>query len=218
MRARFDAVIFDCDGVLVDSEPVTCGVLAQMLRELGADITDAQTIERFVGKTVREETATIEAMIGGPIPGHWYPQFLQRRDAALADSVTAVPGIAELIQAVRAAGFAHAVASGADRGKMRVTLGRTGLLEQLMPHVYGADQVERSKPHPDVYLLAARSLGIAPNRCLVIEDTPTGTRAGVAAGATVLGFCARMEPRKLLAAGASMVFDDMAQLRQLLAH
>jgi HAD superfamily hydrolase (TIGR01509 family) len=216
MRARFDAVIFDCDGVLVDSEPVTCGVLAQMLRELGADISDAQTIERFVGKTVREETATIEAMIGGPIPDHWYPQFLQRRDAALAESVTAVPGIAELIAAVQAAGFAHAVASGADRGKMRVTLGRTGLLDRLMPHVYGSDQVQRSKPHPDVYLLAARSLGVAPERCLVVEDTPTGTRAGVAAGATVVGYCARNDPRGLLAAGAAMVFDDMTRLAALL--
>jgi beta-phosphoglucomutase-like phosphatase (HAD superfamily) len=108
------------------------------------------------------------------------------------------------------------VASGADRGKMRVTLGRTGLLERLQPHVYGSDQVARSKPHPDVYLLAARSLGVPPARCLVVEDTPTGTRAGVAAGATVVGYCARNEPRSLLGAGATMVFDDMARLASLL--
>ena len=121
-----------------------------------------------------------------------------------------------MLDTARAHGFSHAVASGADRGKMRITLGRTGLLERLQPHVYGADQVERSKPHPDVYLLAARGLGIDPARCLVIEDTPTGTRAGQAAGATVLGYCGRTDPRLLLAAGATMVFDDMRRLAELL--
>ena len=216
MIGRFDAILFDCDGVLVDSEPVTCAVLGLMLREIGADITDEQTIERFVGKTVREETAAIEALIGGPIPAHWYPDFLRRRDAALADSVVAVAGIESVLDAARHARPPHAVASGADRGKMRVTLGRTGLLERLQPHVYGSDQVERSKPHPDVYLLAARSLGVPPARCLIVEDTPTGTRAGVTAGATVVGYCARNDPRGLLAAGAAMVFDDMTRLAALL--
>ncbi len=212
MRHRFDAILFDCDGVLVDSEPTTVGVLAAMLRELGAEISDEQAMQRFVGKSVREEVDTIEAMIGGRIPEGWYPSFMARRDQALADSVEAVARIEQVLAVAHEHGFAQAVASGADRGKMRVTLGRTGLLERLQPHIYGADQVERSKPHPDVYLLAARGLGVEPHRCLVIEDTPTGTRAGVAAGATVLGYCARNEPAGLLGAGASMVFDDMAKL------
>lgn len=216
MRQRFDAILFDCDGVLVDSEPTTCAVLATMLRELGADISADETMRRFVGKSVREEVQAIEALIGQPIPDGWYQQFMRRRDEALAVSVEAVAGVAHVLDTAQAHGFSHAVASGADRGKMRITLGRTGLLERLQPHVYGADQVERSKPHPDVYLLAARGLGIDPTRCLVIEDTPTGTRAGLAAGATVLGYCGRTDPRQLLAAGATMVFDDMRRLAELL--
>jgi len=167
---------------------------------------------------VREEVGMIESLIGGPIPEGWYPQFTRRRDEALALAVDAVPGIHAVLDAVAALGLAHAVASGADRGKMRVTLGRTGLLARLQPHIYGADQVERSKPHPDVYLLAASGLGVDPARCLVVEDTPTGTRAGVAAGATVLGYCARIEAASLLSAGATMVFDDMAQLARLLGR
>ena len=217
MRQRFDAILFDCDGVLVDSEPTTIGVITTMLCEIGADIGFEETMQRFMGKTVREEVADIEALIGGPIPAHWYTDFLVRRDQALAQSVEAVPGIGAVLDAAVASGFAHAVASGADRGKMRITLGRTGLLDRLQPHIYGSDQVERSKPHPDVYLLAARSLQVPPARCLVIEDSATGTRAGVAAGATVLGYCAHTDPRSLLAAGASLVFDDMARLARLIA-
>jgi len=107
------------------------------------------------------------------------------------------------------------VASGADRAKMRVTLGASGLLAQFAQRMFGADQVERSKPAPDVYLLAAGALGVSPSRCVVVEDTPTGTRAGVAAGAAVLGYCAASDPGALLAAGAHGVFDDMRQLPAL---
>lgn len=216
MRHRFDAILFDCDGVLVDSEATTNAVLAAMLRELGADISDAETLRRFVGKSLREEGATVQALTGQPMPEGWYQSFTERRNAALATTVEAVPGIESVLDAASALGFSQAVASGADRGKMRVTLGRTGLLGRLQPHIYGSDQVERSKPHPDVYLLAAQGLGIAPERCLVIEDSPTGTQAGVAAGATVLAYCAHGDPRSLLAAGATMVFDDMARLARLL--
>lgn len=216
MRHRFDAILFDCDGVLVDSEATTNAVLATMLRELGADISDAETLRRFVGKSLREEGAAVQALTGQPIPEGWYQSFTERRNAALATTVEAVLGIESVLDAASALGLRQAVASGADRGKMRVTLGRTGLLARLQPHIYGSDQVERSKPYPDVYLLAAQGLGLAPARCLVVEDSPTGTRAGVAAGATVLAYCAHSDPRSLLAAGAAMVFDDMAQLASLL--
>ncbi len=212
MRTRFAAVLFDCDGVLVDSEPVTNAVLARMIGELGARLTLEETMRHFVGKAVREELETIERLTGRPVPEGWYAQFVQRRDAALALEAPEVPGVAGVLAHLREAGVPHAVASGADRGKMRITLGRNRLLEHLEPHVYGADQVERSKPHPDVYLLAARGLGVDPRHCLVVEDTPTGTLAGVAAGATVFGYCARSDPRALLRAGAAMVFDDMQRL------
>jgi len=235
---QVDALILDCDGVLVDSEPITNRVLTEMLHELGLSFTLEQTLRTFMGRSLRVELSIIEALIGRPLPAGWYAGFAQRRDTALAREVRAVPGVAEVIDALAASGLPHAVASGADRAKMRVTLGATGLLRrfetdaaQAIAHapgyateappgsrLFGADMVEQPKPAPDVYLLAARSLGVAPARCVVVEDTPTGTTAGVAAGMTVLGFCAHTEPRDLLAAGASAVFDDMRRLPALIAR
>jgi beta-phosphoglucomutase-like phosphatase (HAD superfamily) len=236
---RVDAVIFDCDGVLVDSEPITNRVLTAMLNEIGLGFSIEQTMRTFIGKSLRDELDIIEKLAGRPLPPDWYAGFAARRDAALAREVKAVPGIADVLDALDAAATPHAVASGADRSKMRVTLGATGLLGRFEtdaarilassagargPHVvpgsrlFGADMVERAKPAPDVYLLAARAIGADAARCAVIEDTPTGTAAGVAAGATVLGFCAHTDPRALLAAGAAAVFDDMRRLPALLAH
>ncbi|HOA94977.1 MAG TPA: HAD family phosphatase [Quisquiliibacterium sp.] len=213
---RFDAVLFDCDGVLVDSEPITNRVLADMLGELGARLSLEETIRTFVGKAVWQEFALIGELTGRPVPEGFYDEYKRRRDDALRDTIEAVPGIEAVFDACASAGLPVAVASGAERAKMHITLGRTGLLPRLDPHVYGADQVARSKPHPDVYLLAAGGLRVDPARCLVIEDTPTGTQAGVAAGATVFGYCAANDPRALLGAGATMVFDDMRRLADLL--
>jgi beta-phosphoglucomutase-like phosphatase (HAD superfamily) len=239
---RVDAVIFDCDGVLVDSEPITNRVLTDLLGELGLHFTLEQTMRTFMGKALREELSIIEALAGRRLPPDWYAGFVARRDAALAREVGAVPGIAHALDALERMGVPYAVASGADRAKMRLTLGTTGLLprfespgaallaaappgttgHRVSPvtgsRLFGADMVERAKPAPDVYLLAARALGVDPARCLVVEDTPTGTAAGVAAGATVFGYCAHTEPRGLLAAGAGAVFDDMRRLPAFLSH
>jgi beta-phosphoglucomutase-like phosphatase (HAD superfamily) len=241
---RVDGVLFDCDGVIVDSEPITNGVLTAMLNELGLGFTLEQTMRTFMGKALRDELDIIERLAGRRLPPDWYAGFAARRDEALAREVRAVPGVEGVLDALEAAGVPHAVASGADRAKMRVTLGATGLLDRFetgqarlialarpavspgsgpfpppVPgsRLFGADMVERAKPSPDVYLLAARALGLDAARCAVIEDTPTGTAAGVAAGATVLGYCAHTDPRALLAAGASAVFDDMRRLAALLA-
>jgi beta-phosphoglucomutase-like phosphatase (HAD superfamily) len=239
---RVEAVIFDCDGVLVDSEPITNRVLTDMLGELGLNFSVEQTMRTFMGRALRDELAIIEALAGRRLPPDWYAGFTARRDAALAREVLAVPGIEQALDALAQRGVPFAVASGADRAKMRVTLGTTGLLARFESpaaalraapppgatghgvapvagsRLYGADMVERAKPAPDVYLLAARALGVDPARCLVVEDTPTGATAGVAAGATVFGYCAHTDPRALLAAGAAAVFDDMRRLPSLLTH
>jgi HAD superfamily hydrolase (TIGR01509 family) len=213
------AVILDCDGVLVDSEPITNRVLAGMLNELGLNFTVEQTMRTFVGKSLRDELAIIEGLIGRPLPHDWYGGFVARRDAALAREVTAVPHVATVLDTLAAAGVPHAVASGADRAKMRLTLGTCGLLARFAPGLLiGADLVERSKPAPDVYLYAARALGVSAARCIVIEDTPTGTAAGVAAGALVLGYSSHGDARALFEAGATAVFHDMRRLAALLAH
>lgn len=212
---KFDMVAFDCDGVLVDSEPVTCGVLADMLGELGWRISLEETISTFVGRLVRDEIPMIEQRIGRAAPADFYQQFVARRDAALREGIAPVRNIAAAIASLDASGMKFCVASGADRAKMQLTLGKTGLLPWFEGRMFSGLEVPRTKPAPDVYLHAARVMGVAPERCLVIEDTPTGIRAGRDAGMAVYGYAERMDAQLLLEAGAERVFDDMAQLPAL---
>lgn len=211
-----DGVIFDCDGVLVDSEPLTNRLLATMLGELGHPVSVETAHRMFVGRSLADDMVEIEKLTGRPLPRGWQAEYLERRNALLAAEIVAVPGVEAVLARLAHAGVPVAVASGAERAKMAITLGATGLDRYLGGRVFGADQVARAKPAPDVYLLAMRETGLNPSRTVVIEDTPTGTRAGVAAGATVLGFCERNDPRGLLDAGAAAVFAAMVELPRLL--
>jgi HAD superfamily hydrolase (TIGR01509 family) len=213
--SHFDLIIFDCDGVLVDSEIPTNTVLRDMVNELGGNITLADSMNQFMGHSVADaySQALIEKMTGGKPPADFYEQFLIRRDNALREHVTPIPHIADVLPALR---LPYAVASGAETAKMHLTLGKTGLMQFFKPErLFGKDLVKHSKPAPDVYLLAAKMCGADPKRCVVVEDTASGTTAGVAAGMTVLGYCAMTPPEKLLAAGASAVFNDMRRLPML---
>ncbi len=216
LMRKFEMVAFDCDGVLVDSEPITCGVLADMLTELGWQISLEETIRTFVGRLVRDETAMIEARIGKPLPRDFYEQFVARRNVGLESGIIAVRNVKTVLEVLAARKLPFCVASGADRAKMRLTLGRTGLLPWFEGKMFSGMEVPRTKPAPDVYLLAAQTMDVAPSRCVVVEDTPTGIAAGVAAGMTVFGYAERMDPQLLRDAGAVEVFDDMAQLPELL--
>jgi HAD superfamily hydrolase (TIGR01509 family) len=213
--ARFDMIAFDCDGVLVDSEPITNGVLAEMLNELGWEISIEETVRTFVGRLVRDEAATIEARIGKPLPSDFYENFVARRNAGLEAGVAPVRNIKAAVETLAARNMPFCVASGADRAKMQLTLGRTGLLPWFEGRMFSGMEVARTKPAPDVYLLAAQTMKMDPARCVVIEDTPTGIAAGLAAGMTVFGYAERTDPQLLRAAGAVHVFDDMALLPEL---
>lgn len=216
-RSDLQAVVFDCDGVLVDSERITNGVIAQMLREQGLQIDTEGSMALFMGKTVKELLPAIEQMTGKPLPGDWYNEFLRRRDVGLSTQVEPIAGIAEVIAHLQAYALPFAVASGADRPKMRLTLGRCELLPHFEPVMFGRDMVANGKPAPDVYNMAMDHLGVSPAQVVVIEDTPTGTTAGVAAGAVVYGYAAMSDPDALRAAGASRIFTDMRQLPAMLA-
>lgn len=216
----FDAILFDCDGVLVDSEPLVNRLIWQMLNELGIDISLEDSTKRFLGKAIREELDAIAAMRGAPLPPNWLSTFHARRNALLEAEVQAVPHVADAIEALSALGLPMAVASGADRMKVELQLNRTGLIRRFQPtdaRIFSATEVEHSKPAPDVYLLAARRLGVAPSRCVVIEDSPTGVTAGHTAGMTVLAYAGRNAPGPLIAAGATRTFTDMRHLPALLA-
>jgi len=219
----FDAVLFDCDGVLVDSELITNRVLAQMLGELGWSISVEETMRLFIGKLVRDEAARIEANTGVAITEEWLVQFRERRNAALERELVEVNGAPAAVRALHEALDGRiAVASGADRHKVEMQLKKTGMLEYFEGRVFSGHEMPRSKPFPDVYLAAAKGLGVDPRRCAVVEDTITGATAGVAAGATVFGYApaslSHSTPDGLREAGVALVFEDMEQLPALLAQ
>nr|WP_255568865.1 HAD family phosphatase [Comamonas sp. NLF-1-9] len=220
---RFDAVLFDCDGVLVDSEAITNGVLCQMLNEAGWALSPQQCLEIFIGKAVRSQAALIARETGRPLTDAWMAQFYARRNARLQAELQAVEGAIAAVQAVHGLlGGRIACASGADLAKVQMQLAKVGLSGYFGVHVFSGHDLARSKPAPDVYLAAAASLGVAPERCLVVEDTTTGVRAGVDAGATVLGLCrahgAVNTARQLQDAGVADIITHMAQLPAWLAR
>jgi HAD superfamily hydrolase (TIGR01509 family) len=218
---HFDAVLFDCDGVLADSEPITNGVLRDMLAERGWSLTVDECMLQFVGKAVSDEAALIEQKTGVAVTEDWLASFRSRRNMALQTQVTAIPNVMDAVHRIHAGhGGRIACASGADRFKVEFMLGQLGLQRYFEQRVFSGHEMPRSKPHPDVYLAAAAALAALPTRCAVVEDTLTGVHAGVAAGATVFAYVPRtshhVDAGALRQAGAHHVFDDMALLPGLL--
>lgn len=213
----FDAVLFDCDGVLVDSESITNRVLCTMLNEAGWAISQGDCTRDFIGKTVRSQAAVIEAHTGKPLTDAWMAEFYERRNAALRAELVAIGGALEAVRQIHALCSGRiACASGADRAKVEMQLAKVGMAPYFDSRVFSGHELPRSKPFPDVYLAAAQALGVAPGRCLVVEDTVTGVQAGVAAGATVWGYFpadqGHASAEQLLEAGASCVFGHMGEL------
>lgn len=214
---KFDAVLFDCDGVLVDSEAITCGVLRDMLEERGWALTLQQCMDIFVGNTVTDKRSDIEARTGLPLTQDWLMGFRDRRNAALVADIQAIPNIHQAVRDLHLATNGRiACASGADRFKVEMMLKQVGLADYFAGNIFSGHEMPRSKPHPDVYLAAAAHLGVDPLRCAVVEDTATGVRAGVAAGATVFGYAPTGAGQALLDAGAHGLFGDMADLHGVL--
>ena len=213
MTTRFDLVIFDCDGVLVDSERITNQVFCAMLNELGVAVTLDDMFERFVGLSMPQCITLITELRGASPPDWFVPELRKRAGEALKTQITPIPGIAD---ALKELSIPYCVASSGDHEKIRLTLGTTGLLKFFENKIFSAMDVERPKPAPDVFLLAAHRLGAEPNRCAVVEDTPTGVSAAIAAGMYVFGYSANTPPHRLKQAGAHQLFSDMSLFPALL--
>lgn len=199
-------VIFDCDGVLVDSEPISNRVLAEMLAEEGLKVTPEQARRDYQGLLLREVVAHAQQALGRTLPAGWTERYERRRDAAFAAELRAVPHAREAVRAVRAAGIGACVASQGRLRKTRFSLSTTGLLELFAEEeLFSAEALARGKPHPDLFLHAAAAMGAHPQRCVVVEDTPSGVAAGVAAGMRVLGYGADGDGAALRAEGAEIV-------------
>jgi HAD superfamily hydrolase (TIGR01509 family) len=222
MTLKFDAVLFDCDGVLVDSEPITNGVLRDMLEESGWALSNDECMRLFIGKAVKDEAALIEAHTGRPLTQEWLDEFRGRRNEGLVEGLLPIRGALEAVAQIHTLYQGRiACASGADRFKVDLQLEKCGLMPYFQGHIFSGHELPRSKPAPDVYLAAAASLGVDPKRCAVVEDTVTGVMAGVAAGATVFGYsppeAGHDAPDALLKAGAVRIFTEMNELLTLLA-
>ena len=215
IAARPELIVFDCDGVLVDSEPIANRVMAEAVTALGWSLTTADCIVRFKGHHFDTVIAAVEARLGRPVPGDWIPDLRAATHAAFERELRPVPGVIALLDVVAASGTATCVASQGPLEKMAISLGVTGLRARFEDRIFSAYQVERGKPHPDLFLFAAETMAVAPERCVVIEDSPLGVTAALAAGMSVLGFAPEGDGADLAAAGAEL-FRDMAELPGLL--
>ena len=213
---RPELVIFDCDGVLVDTERLTIVVEARVLTELGWPITEAEVVERWMGKSSATQLADLEAHLG--VEGTRL--FDERTTAELHDTfdreLTAVDGVMALLDRLEAAGLATCVASSGTHERMRRTLGLTGLHDRFPGRIFSGTEVAHGKPAPDLFLHAAERTGVAPSRCVVIEDSVYGVQAGVAAGMTVYGFAGGLTARDALTEAGAVVFDRMLDLAGVL--
>lgn len=211
-------VIFDCDGVLVDSERLTHQVVVDMLAEQGVALGFDEAVDRFIGMSMANGLVQLKALLGGELPADFLPEMGRRTRAAFRAGLVAVPGVEAVLDGLQRP---FCVASNGNHAKVNFTLGHTGLLPRFKGHatarIFTADDVAHPKPAPDLFLLAARTLGALPAHTTVVEDTPTGVAAARAAGMRVIGFAAMTPAGRLQAAGADAIAHDMATVARLLA-
>jgi HAD superfamily hydrolase (TIGR01509 family) len=209
----FDLIIFDCDGVLVDSERLSIRVDAIFLERLGWPMSSDEIVERWVGRSDADMRAEIEEHIGGPIPGDIDEEFSRIYRETFDRELMAVDGIREALDAITTP---RCVASSGGHEKIRRSLALTGLTDYFGDRIFSATDVAHGKPAPDLFLLAARSLGAEPGRCAVVEDSVHGVEAALAAGMRAFAYAGGVTPAERLARPGAVVFDDMRELPGLL--
>ncbi|HLY51245.1 MAG TPA: HAD family hydrolase [Solirubrobacteraceae bacterium] len=213
MAVRTELVIFDCDGVLIDSERLAVKVDVRELRELGWPLSEAEVIERFMGRSDRDTQAAIEAHLGRKLPTGWVKRLELLYEQAFAAELAPVEGVVEALERIT---LPTCVASSGTHRYLRYTLGLTGLYERFAGRIFSAEDVARGKPAPDLFLHAAERMGAEPAGCMVVEDSRPGVEAARAAGMRALAFGGGLTPAKLLAGPSTIVFDAMRELPRLL--
>jgi HAD superfamily hydrolase (TIGR01509 family) len=199
-------VIFDCDGVLVDSEPISNAVLAASLTTAGLPTSADEALREYKGMLLADVRARAEQLLGRPLPDGLLDDFERDREQAFRASLQAVPGAREVVRAVQAAGVGACVASQGKLEKTELTLMLAGLRDLFADEaLFSAYQVQRGKPHPDLFWHAAATMGADPEDCAVVEDTVIGVTAAAAAGMRVFGYAAAEDPAALRAAGAQTI-------------
>jgi HAD superfamily hydrolase (TIGR01509 family) len=209
-------VIFDCDGVLVDSERLAVVLESEMLAVLGWRLTRAEVIERFMGRSAAYMLSEVERWLGHPLPDGWAEDWDERYRQKLAAELEPVDGIVEALEQIT---LLTCVASSSEHDHLRRNLRTVGLYDRFEGRIFSASEVENGKPAPDLFLHAALRMGVEPAGCVVVEDSRYGVQAGRAAGMHVLAYAGGgMTPVEALAGPDTTVFDDMRQLPELLAN
>ncbi len=203
-RLPVQLVIFDCDGVLVDSEGPSNRAVAEEVTKLGWEMDEAESMRQFVGFRLEAMPAVIAARIGRDVPQGWVEAIRARLIAVLAAELELMPGVADALAAIKAMGLPIRVASNSSMREMEAKFSRTGLMH-LFPRAHSADDVGRGKPAPDVFLSAAAAESVPPGACVVIEDSVPGTQAAVAAGMACLCLVPQGDGAAQLAAGGTII-------------
>lgn len=213
MTSPIELVIFDCDGVLVDSERLALRINVALGAELGWPMSEREIVNRFLGRSHASVWELLAARLGPRVADRWEERYARLLDEAIDAELTEVDGVSEALAAI---GTPNCIASSGSHAKMRRTLGHTGLYERFAGRIFSATEVARGKPAPDLFLHAAARMGVDPAACAVVEDSQYGVRAARAAGMRAFGYAGGLTPAAWLAGPGTVVFDDMRTLPTLL--
>ncbi|WP_327307906.1 HAD family hydrolase [Streptomyces sp. NBC_01298] len=207
-------MIFDCDGVLVDSERIAARVQVALGAEFGWPLTEAEVVDRFIGRSSLSIREQITDRLGPEVAARWWDRFEELHREAVDSGLSPVEGLPQALDAIT---LPVCVASSGSHEKMRHTLGRTGLYPRFAGRIHSATEVARGKPAPDLFLYAAERMGVDPAACAVVEDSRPGVQAARAAGMRACGYAGGLTAADRLEGPGTVVFDDMRQLPALLA-
>ncbi|MGH2889026.1 MAG: HAD family hydrolase [Solirubrobacteraceae bacterium] len=213
MPASPELVIFDCDGVLVDSEPIAVAIDALILKHYGLALSETEIVERFVGRSPPAMTEFIEARLGRALPAGWHEQFSPMFERAFEAELHPVDGIEDALARIE---MRTCVASSSNPRELERKLRLTGLYERFAGRIFSAAEVANGKPAPDLVLHAARRMGVEPAGCVVVEDSRHGVAAARAAGMHVFAYAGGVTPGGALRGPRTTVFDEMRELPELL--
>ncbi|WP_329499393.1 HAD family hydrolase [Kitasatospora herbaricolor] len=214
MIKPIELVIFDCDGVLVDSERIAVRVQVALGAELGWPLTEEEVIERFIGRSTAAIGEQVADRLGADTAALWSARFEELHRVAVDTGLAPVDGITEALEAIT---LPSCIASSGSHAKMRHTLGRTGLHDRFEGRIFSATEVARGKPEPDLFLHAAARMGVPPQACVVVEDSRYGVLAARAAGMRAVGYAGGLTPAHRLEGPGTVVIEDMRQLPAVLA-
>ncbi|EJN00538.1 HAD family hydrolase [Phyllobacterium sp. YR531] len=213
-------VIFDCDGVLVDSEPISIAVLLEMIGKSGVTMSEDEAYDRFLGRSMATISKVLHEEYGFAASEADLDEMRNNLYSRFGSDLKPIPGIAETLKCLH---LPRCVASSSQPERIRLSLELTGLIDLLDPHIFSATMVKNGKPAPDLFLFAANTMNVDPTDCVVIEDSPAGIQAAKAAGMRVFAFTGGTHSRggrlesKLASLGPTLIFNDMLQLPGLLA-